>query len=147
MGEFFSSGKCCQLFFAKRGKKSLKIRNCLQISELCFFDENLQMFHLFSCFHQNFVQKANNAWIIALGLIALSSCSRTWQFLGRELVCPPLALGGASPLPPTVMGKFHPIRHQRCTVCSKMLSCWLHTITPGSFQKEDLEEDGDLLPC
>lgn len=103
-----------------------------------FFNKNLQMFHLFS---SNFIQEANNTWIIAFGLIFPSSCSRTWHFLGKEIVCPPLALGGVS-LPPPSDGE----GSTKDVVHSKRLSCWLPRGTPASFQKVGLEEDGDLLP-
>lgn len=85
-GNFFGDGKCRQLFFAKREKQSLErlIANTSLLSNfwalIFFFNKNLQMFHLFS---SNVVQEANNAWIIAFGLISPSSCSRTWQFLGK----------------------------------------------------------------
>lgn len=130
-GISFGDGKC-QLFFAKREKQSLKrlianTRLCSNFGALIFLNKNLQMFHLFS---SNFVQEENNAWIIAFGLISPSSCSRTWQFLGREIVCPPLALGGVSPPPPSD-GE----GSTKDTVCSKRLSCWLPTVTPVSFQK------------
>lgn len=96
------------------------------------------MFHLFS---SNFVQEANNVWIIAFGLISPSSCSRTWRFLGKEIVRPPLALGGVS-LPPPSDGE----GSTKDTVCSKRFSCWLFRVIPVSFQKVGLGEDGGLLP-
>lgn len=131
-------------FFAKREKQSLRrlIANTRLLSNfwalIFFFNKNLQMFHLFS---SNFVQEANNAWIIAFGLISPSSCSRTWHFLGKEIACPPLALGGVS-LPPPSDGE----GSTKDTVCSKRLSCWLPRLPPVSFQKVGLREDGDLLP-
>lgn len=92
-GNSFGDGKCHQLFFAKREKQSLKrlIANTRLLSNFgvlifFFFNKNLQMFHLFS---SNFVQEANNAWIVAFGLITPSSCSRKWQFLGKEIVSSP----------------------------------------------------------
>lgn len=140
MGGFFGDGKCRQLFFCQEGKTkpektNSKYKIAFKFWGFDFFNKNLQMFHLFS---SNFVQEANNAWIIAFGLISSSSCTRTWQFLGREIVCPPLALGKASP-PPLSDGE----GSTKDTVCSKMLSCWLPTVTPASFQKVGLGEDGD----
>lgn len=49
------------------------------------------------CFHQSFVQEANNAKVIAFGWMAPPSCSRAQQFLDRELACP----SPASSPPPT----------------------------------------------
>lgn len=43
----------------------------------CVFSKNLKMSNLILCLHQNVVQEANNAWIVAFGLIDPSSCSRT----------------------------------------------------------------------
>lgn len=66
-----------------------QIEICLQIPRLCFGLSLIKTCKCSICFHQSFVQEANNAWITAFGWMAPSSCSRTQQFLGRELAHPP----------------------------------------------------------